>query len=103
MSEQAPSVLAEIDHRGVATVTLNRPHVNNAYNGEMVGMLLEGVRSLSSNDAVRVIVIKGRGTASTFRPAPIWPGLRPSEAAHRQKTLPYRNRRQMPFANSMPA
>ncbi len=61
MSEQAPSVLAAIDHRGVATVTLNRPHVNNAYNGDMVKMLLEGARALSRDDAVRVIVIKGNG------------------------------------------
>ena len=36
MNEEQPPVLADIDARGVATVTLNRPHVNNAYNGEMV-------------------------------------------------------------------
>jgi len=35
--------------------------VNNAYNGDMVKMLLEGARALSRDDSVRVIVIKGNG------------------------------------------
>lgn len=61
MSEDQPSVLCEIDHRGVATVTLNRPHVNNAYNGDMVQQLLDGARALATNDDVRVIVLKGNG------------------------------------------
>lgn len=61
MPEDQSSVLCEIDHRGVATVTLNRPHVNNAYNGDMVERLLEGVRELSGNDSVRLIVLKGSG------------------------------------------
>ena len=61
MSEEEASVLAEIDSRGVATVTLNRPHVNNAYDGAMVSALLDGVRALGANDDVRVIVIKGNG------------------------------------------
>ncbi|MEK7688457.1 MAG: enoyl-CoA hydratase, partial [Pseudomonadota bacterium] len=30
------TVLREIDGRGVATVTLNRPAVNNAYNGDLI-------------------------------------------------------------------
>ena len=61
MSEEEASVLVEIDSRGVATVTLNRPHVNNAYDGAMVSALLDGVRALGANDDVRVIVIKGNG------------------------------------------
>ncbi len=61
MSDEQPSVLCDIDHRGVATVTLNRPHVNNAYNGDMVLKLLDGVRELGRNDGVRAIVLKGNG------------------------------------------
>jgi len=61
MSEDQPSVLCDIDRRGVATVTLNRPHVNNAYNGDMVQQLLDGTRALAANDDVRVIVLKGNG------------------------------------------
>lgn len=61
MSEDNAPVLCDIDGRGVATVTLNRPQVNNAYNGEMVQALLDGVAALQANKDVRVIVIKGNG------------------------------------------
>jgi methylglutaconyl-CoA hydratase len=59
MSE--PVVLLDIDRRGVATVTINRPRVNNAYNSEMIQSLIDGVTHCAENDAVRVIVIKGNG------------------------------------------
>ncbi len=59
MSE--PVVLLDIDRRGVATVTINRPQVNNAYNGEMIQSLIDGVTHCAENDAVRIIVIKGNG------------------------------------------
>ena len=54
-------VLIETDARGVATVTLNRPDVNNAYDDEMIAALLAGVKSLSSDDNVRLIVLRGAG------------------------------------------
>lgn len=54
-------VLVEIDGRGVATVTLNRPDVNNAYDDEMIAALLAGVKALSANDKVRLIVLRGAG------------------------------------------
>jgi methylglutaconyl-CoA hydratase len=54
-------VLVDIDARGVATVTLNRPDVNNAYDDEMIAALLEGVKALSNNDEVRLIVLRGSG------------------------------------------
>jgi methylglutaconyl-CoA hydratase len=57
----APSVLVDIDARGIATVTLNRPDVNNAYDGQMVDMLRNGAKQLGQDDSVRVIVIKGNG------------------------------------------
>ena len=59
MTEQP--VLCEIDGRGVATVTLNRPEVNNAYNGEMIDALLDGMKALAVNDDVRLIVLRGAG------------------------------------------
>ena len=37
------TVLWAIDRRGVATVTLNRPKVNNAYNGDLIQGLHEKV------------------------------------------------------------
>lgn len=58
---EAPVVLREVDSRGVATVTINRPAVNNAYNGDVIAGLLEAVGALSVDDAVRVIVLRGAG------------------------------------------
>ena len=57
-----PPVLCEIDARGVATVRLNRPHRNNAYNGEMLQGLLDGVAALAADSSVRVIIYNGAGT-----------------------------------------
>ncbi|PIW27285.1 MAG: enoyl-CoA hydratase [Rhodospirillales bacterium CG15_BIG_FIL_POST_REV_8_21_14_020_66_15] len=54
-------VLVDIDARGVATVTLNRPEVNNAYDGAMIEALLGGITRLSSDDKVRLIVLRGAG------------------------------------------
>jgi methylglutaconyl-CoA hydratase len=54
-------VLTDIDKRGVATVTLNRPEVNNAYNGEVVAGLANAIGTLAKDDAVRIILIRGNG------------------------------------------
>ncbi len=54
-------VLTETDRRGVATVTLNRPDVNNAYNGEMILGLIEAFRALAGDARVRMVVVRGNG------------------------------------------
>ncbi len=54
-------VLCATDRRGVATVTLNRPEVNNAYNGEVVQALLDTFTGLAADPAVRVVVVRGNG------------------------------------------
>jgi methylglutaconyl-CoA hydratase len=54
-------VLLETDSRGVATATLNRPEVGNAYNEEMLDALIEGLRKLAPDPAVRCLVIRGAG------------------------------------------
>ena len=55
------TVLWEFDHRGVATVTLNRPEVNNAYNGDMIGGLHEAMDLLGAMPGLRVVVLRGNG------------------------------------------
>jgi methylglutaconyl-CoA hydratase len=57
---QSP-VLLSIDARGVATVTLNRPEVGNAYNAAMLEALIEGLGTLATDQAVRCLVIRGAG------------------------------------------
>ncbi len=59
MSE--PVVLTKIDPRGVATIFLNRPEVNNAYNGAMIQALLDAANKLIMDKSVRIIVLRGNG------------------------------------------
>lgn len=54
-------LLVEKDDRGVATVTLNRPEVNNAYNREMLEAVRRGLARLSRNDGLRALVLRGNG------------------------------------------
>src|SRR5215469_15731701 len=53
-------VLWRVDKRSVAYVTLNRPQVYNAYNGDMIAALLAAFDKLARGSA-RVIVITGKG------------------------------------------
>ena len=57
----ASPVLWELDERGVATVTLNRPKVNNAYNAELVQGVLAAMDALGVQGALRVVVLRGAG------------------------------------------
>jgi len=54
-------VLHGIDERGVATVTLNRPEVGNAYNGDMIVGLLAAMDALAARADLRVLVLRGNG------------------------------------------
>ena len=55
------TVLWEIDRRGVATVTLNRPQVNNAYNGELIQGLHDAMDALGREAGLRIVVLRGNG------------------------------------------
>jgi methylglutaconyl-CoA hydratase len=54
-------VLWDVDARGVATVVLNRPEVNNAYDGAMIDGLLAALDALGSAKGLRAVVLKGNG------------------------------------------
>src|ERR1041384_2068086 len=54
-------VLWDVAARGVATVTLNRPEVNNAYNGAMIDGLLAAFDALGKVAGLRAVVLKGNG------------------------------------------
>jgi methylglutaconyl-CoA hydratase len=54
-------VLWDVDGRGVASVVLNRPEVNNAYDGDLIQGLLTAMDALARSEGLRVIVIKGNG------------------------------------------
>lgn len=54
-------VLWDLDARGVATVTLNRPEVNNAYDGGLINGVLSAMAELGNKPSLRVVVLKGNG------------------------------------------
>jgi len=54
-------VLLDIDARGVARVTLNRPDRNNAYDGALIEGLLAGLDALDKAEGLRAVVLAGRG------------------------------------------
>jgi len=53
------TVLWNVDARGVATVTLNRPEVNNAYDAALIQGLHDAMDALGSG--VRVVLLQGAG------------------------------------------
>ena len=54
-------VLCDLDERGVATVTLNRPAVNNAYDDTLIAGLLAAMDELARQEKLRVVVLRGNG------------------------------------------
>jgi methylglutaconyl-CoA hydratase len=60
-SHSTGPVLWSVDARGVATVVLNRPEVNNAYDGSLVDGLLAAEDALAAASGLRAVVIKGNG------------------------------------------
>jgi methylglutaconyl-CoA hydratase len=61
LSNATGPVLWALDARGVATVTLNRPEVNNAYDGGLIQGLLDAMDALAGAPSLRAIVLKGNG------------------------------------------
>jgi methylglutaconyl-CoA hydratase len=57
----ADIVLSGVDARGVATVTLNRPEVHNAYDGALIDALIATAEALAADSRVRVLVLRGNG------------------------------------------
>lgn len=55
------AVLWSLDARGVATVTLNRPEVGNAYNNDLIQGLHACMDALGHEFSLRVVVIRGAG------------------------------------------
>ena len=50
-----------IDDRGVATLTLNRPEKHNAFDDKLIAELTGKLHQLDGDDAVRVVILTGAG------------------------------------------
>jgi methylglutaconyl-CoA hydratase len=54
-------VLWNLDARGVATVTFNRPEINNAYDGGLINGVLAAMDELGKKPSLRVVMLRGNG------------------------------------------
>lgn len=54
-------ILTDIDDRGVATVTLNRPDKHNAFNEDVIARLTETFALIEADPRTRVMVLTGKG------------------------------------------
>ena len=61
-SDNYKSLLVDIEQH-VATVTLNRPEIRNAFNDEMIAELTHAFKTLGNDEQVRVIVLAAAGKA----------------------------------------
>ena len=81
----ANPVMWNLDERGVATVTLNRPEVNNAYDGGLIGGVLAAMDDLGKKPSLRVVVLKGNGRHFQAGADLKWiNGVRPKSAAENE-------------------
>lgn len=55
------SLLLDIDARGVANVTLNRPDVHNAFDSALIAQISALLVELARADTVRMVVLSGAG------------------------------------------
>lgn len=55
------TITTRIDHRGVGYLTLARPEVRNAMNGQMYDEAREALSAFADDPAVRVVVLSGQG------------------------------------------
>lgn len=61
MAKTAAPLITEISGRGVATVTLRRPEVHNAFDDELIERLRRELQGLANDPVVRVVVLAAEG------------------------------------------
>lgn len=54
-------VLCQISEQGVATITLNRPEVHNAFDDKLIADILAVLDAVNANAQVRVVVLRSNG------------------------------------------
>ena len=60
MTEEAV-VLYNKDPRGVATITINRPEVHNAFNDDVINLLRDAINDSAADNNVRAVVLRSNG------------------------------------------
>lgn len=54
-------LISNLDHRGVLTITMNRPEVHNAFDEKQIARLTEVLSKAASDDSVKLIVLGSEG------------------------------------------
>jgi methylglutaconyl-CoA hydratase len=102
MAVMNETVLHSIDRRGVVTLTLDRPELNNAYDDELIDAVLRALDGLARTDAARAVVVQANGrhfqagadlgwlarVAAQPPAANVDASRRTAELVHRLNTLP---------------
>lgn len=57
------SILVAVDLDGIATVTLNRPEIHNAFDDVMIAELTHALRDLDADPQVRVVILAASGSS----------------------------------------
>lgn len=60
-SDAQGGIRVAVDARGIATVTLDRPEIHNAFDDVMIAALARALGDLDSDPAVRVVVVAATG------------------------------------------
>lgn len=55
------TILTNIDERGIATITMNRPELHNAFDDAFIAALTGELRRLEADDSVRVVILAASG------------------------------------------
>ncbi|QXO16054.1 MULTISPECIES: enoyl-CoA hydratase-related protein [Vibrio] len=61
MNPAQPSVLCELSASGIASLTLNRIDKSNAFDDQMIALLLHHLNDLAKDTKVRLLVLKANG------------------------------------------
>jgi methylglutaconyl-CoA hydratase len=59
--DENSAVLYQLDNRGVATVTLNRPDIHNAFDDQLIAELTTIFQQIGQDDNVRVMILASKG------------------------------------------
>lgn len=55
------SVKLDLDDRGVATLTINRPEIHNAFDDVLINRLLQALESVEVDPKARIVVLRSEG------------------------------------------
>jgi methylglutaconyl-CoA hydratase len=59
---ETPRLREDRDHRGVVTLTIDRPEVRNAFDAQLMAELTEAATRLADDDSCRAVVLTGAGS-----------------------------------------